>query len=192
MFNEKKLPRLLCEEVFVKSTLVFLFDKKSFIFIVVLSGVKRDKVGEIFIGEYRHTIDEKNRLIIPSSFRQVLKKEEGNCIITKGFDRSLFLYTFSEWQSLGSKLRNLSTSRSDVRAFLRIFFSGAHPVKPDNQGRITIPQALKDFACIKDKVVIIGAFNKIEIWSQDLWENYYKEKKDIYEQIVEKIMDLGI
>lgn len=147
---------------------------------------------KMFIGEYHHTLDDKNRLIIPSSFRQIFNKEENNCIITKGLDRSLFFYPFSEWQSIGNRLKNLSTNRSDVRAFLRIFFSGAHLVQPDSQGRITIPQPLKDFACIKDRVVIIGAFNKIEIWSEDLWHSYYQQKKDTYEQIAEKIMDLEI
>jgi len=146
----------------------------------------------VFIGEYHHVLDEKNRLIIPSSFRQALTKEKEDCIITKGFDKSLFFYPFSEWQNIGNKLKNLSTNRSDVRAFLRIFFSGAHPVQPDSQGRITVPQPLKDFACIKDKVVIIGAFNKIEIWSEELWNNYYRQKKDTYEQLAEKIMDLEI
>jgi len=146
----------------------------------------------VFIGEYHHVLDEKNRLIIPSSFRQALTKEKKDCIITKGFDKSLFFYPFSEWQNIGNKLKNLSTNRSDVRAFLRIFFSGAHPVQPDSQGRITVPQPLKDFACIKDKVVIIGAFNKVEIWSEELWNNYYRQKKDTYEQLAEKIMDLEI
>lgn len=146
----------------------------------------------MFIGEYHHTIDEKNRLIIPSPFRQVLEREKDGCIITKGLDKSIFLYPFSEWQELGNRLKNLSTTHSEVRAFLRIFFSGANFVKPDNQGRITIPQPLKDFAGIKDKVAIIGVFNKIEIWSEQTWNNYYQQKKDIYEQITEKIMDLEI
>ncbi|MCD6256446.1 division/cell wall cluster transcriptional repressor MraZ [Candidatus Aerophobetes bacterium] len=146
----------------------------------------------MFIGEYRHTIDEKNRLIIPSVFRQVFEKEKESCVITKGLDKSIFLYPFSEWQELGNRLKNLSTNRSDVRAFLRIFFSGAHFVKPDTQGRITIPQTLKDFAGIRDKVAIIGAFNKVEIWDEKVWDNYYQQKKEIYEEITEKIMDLGI
>ncbi|MBE0478624.1 division/cell wall cluster transcriptional repressor MraZ [Candidatus Aerophobetes bacterium] len=146
----------------------------------------------MLIGEYHHTLDEKNRLIIPSSFRQAISREEDGCIITRGLDRSLLFYPFSEWQSLGNKLKNLSINRSDVRAFLRILFSGAHPVQPDHQGRIIIPQPLKEFASIKEKVVIIGLINKIEIWDEDLWSEYYQHKKDNYEQIAETIMDLGI
>ena len=146
----------------------------------------------MFIGEYHHVLDEKNRLIIPSSFRQALSREESGCIITRGLDKSLFLYPFSEWQNLGTRLRNLSTNRPEHRAFLRIFFSGAHPIQPDNQGRITIPQPLKDFASINDKIVVIGAFNKIEVWNDQLWNNYYQQKKDNYEQIADRIMDLGL
>ncbi len=146
----------------------------------------------MFIGEYRHTLDEKNRLTIPFPFRQILEKEKEGFIITKGFDTSLFLYPFSEWKNLEEKLRNISTHRSEMRIFLRIFFSGAHPVRLDGQGRITLPQGLKDFAKIKDKVAIIGVFNRLEIWSEEVWENYYKEKKEIYDKIAEKIMDLEI
>lgn len=146
----------------------------------------------MFIGEYRHTIDEKNRLIIPSCFRQILTGEKDGCVITRGLDGSLFLYPFSEWQSLGERLKNFSTNRSEHRAFLRIFFSGAHRIKLDAQGRITLPQPLKEYARIKEKVVIIGAFNKLEIWSEDVWNEYYKRKKEDYEQIAEKIMDIEI
>lgn len=146
----------------------------------------------MFIGEYRHILDEKNRLTIPSSFRQLLEKEKKGCVITKGLDKSLFLYPFSEWQQLGKRLKNISINRSEVRAFLRIFFSGAHLVQPDSQGRIILPQSLKDFAEIKDKVAVIGAFNKVEIWSQEVWDEYYRQKKGIYEELTEKIMDLEI
>lgn len=146
----------------------------------------------MLIGEYHHALDEKNRLIIPSSFRQIFNGEENGCIITRGLDKSLFFYPFSEWQTLGDKLKSLSINRSEVRAFLRIFFSGAHPVQLDNQGRITIPQPLKEFAQIQNKAVIVGALNKIEIWNEDLWNDYYKQKKDNYEQIAETIMGLEI
>ena len=172
---------------------IFYIDKKIIPVIVEPSGEKWGKVEEkMFIGEYRHRLDEKNRLTIPSSFRQILEREKDGCIVTKGLDKSLFLYPFSEWQRLGKRLKNLSINRSEVRAFLRIFFSGAHPVQPDGQGRITIPQSLKEFAEIKEKVAVIGAFNKVEIWSEEAWDDYYNQKKGIYEQLTEKIMDLEI
>lgn len=148
----------------------------------------------MFMGEYHHSIDDKNRLIIPSSLRQQTKenKNKDEFVITRGLEQSLFLYPTLEWQSLGERLRNLSTTKSNSRAFIRLLFSGAHPVQPDSQGRITLPPGLKDFAQIEEKVVIIGAFNKIEIWSEDRWSRYYKEQRSIFEELSEKIMDVEI
>ena len=146
----------------------------------------------MFMGEYHHAVDNKNRLIIPSSLRQQVKENREQFIITRGLDHSLFLYPTLEWQSLGERLRNLSTTKSDSRAFLRLLFSGAHPVSPDTQGRITLPLSLKDFARIKEKVVIIGAFNKIEVWSEEVWDEYFEEKKSLFEELSEKIMDVEI
>ncbi len=146
----------------------------------------------MFMGEYHHTIDKKNRLIIPSFLRQQAKEGEDRFIVTRGLDKSLFLYPLSEWQNLGDRLTSLSTTKSNARAFLRLLFSGAHPVQPDNQGRITLPQTLKDFAQIKEKVAVIGAFNKIEIWSEESWDKYYREQKSIFEELSEKIMDVEI
>ena len=146
----------------------------------------------MFMGEYRHSIDDKNRLIIPSSLRQQTEGSKDEFVITRGLEQCLFLYPTLEWQSLGERLRNLSTTKSNSRAFVRLLFSGAHPVQPDGQGRITLPPGLKDFARIEEKVVIIGAFNKIESWSEDRWSRYYKEQRSIFEELSEKIMDVEI
>lgn len=147
---------------------------------------------KMLMGEYHHSLDAKNRLIIPSSLRQQLSKGDTEFIVTRGLDRSLFLYPLSEWKRLEENLTDLSTTQSNARAFLRLLFSGAHPVKPDPQARITVPQSLKDFAGIDEKVTIIGAFNKIEIWAEDMWEKYYQEKRSIYEELSERVMDVGI
>jgi len=154
--------------------------------------VAREGIQAMFMGEYHHSIDDKNRLIIPSSLRQQTKDNKDEFIITRGLEQSLFLYPTLEWQSLGERLRNLSTAKSNSRAFVRLLFSGAHPVQPDSQGRITLPQGLKNFAQIEEKIVIIGAFNKIEIWSEERWEKYYKQQRSIFEELSEKIMDVGI
>ena len=111
----------------------------------------------MLMGEYHHSLDDKSRLIIPSSLRQQLRKEDREFILTRGLDRSLFLYPLSEWKNLEKNLKELSTTQSNTRAFLRLLFSGAHPAKPDPQARITLPQSLKDFARIDEKVTIIGA-----------------------------------
>ncbi|GAH29730.1 unnamed protein product [marine sediment metagenome] len=154
--------------------------------------VAREGMQAMFMGEYHHSIDDKNRLIIPSSLRQQTKDNKDEFVITRGLEQSLFLYPSLEWQSLGERLKNLSTTKSNSRAFVRLLFSGAHPVQPDTQGRITLPQGLKDFAQIEEKIVIIGAFNKIEIWSEERWEKYYKQQRSIFEELSENIMDMGI
>jgi MraZ protein len=154
--------------------------------------VAREGIQAMFMGEYHHSVDDKNRLIIPSSLRQQTKNNKDEFIITRGLEQSLFLYPTLEWQNLGERLKNLSTAKSNSRAFVRLLFSGAHPVQPDTQGRITLPQGLKNFAQIEEKVVIIGAFNKIEIWSEERWEKYYKQQRSIFEELSEEIMDVGI
>ncbi len=146
----------------------------------------------MFIGEYHHTIDGKNRLTIPSPFRQQLNQGKNEFVITRGLDKSLFLYPFSEWGNLEQRLKSFSTTQSNTRAFLRLFFSGAHLAQLDSQGRFVLPQSLKDFAGMKEKVAIIGAFNKIEIWAEKDWDKYYQSKEAIFEELSEKIMDLGI
>ena len=137
-------------------------------------------------------MDHKNRLIIPSSLRQQLAKDGKEFVLTRGLEKSLFLYPLSEWKRLENNLKDIPTNQSDTRAFLRLLFSGAHPVKLDPQARITVPQSLKDFAGIKEKITTIGALNKIEIWAQDVWDRYYQEKRSIYEELSEKVMDVGI
>jgi MraZ protein len=145
----------------------------------------------MFTGEYHHSLDKKNRLIIPSKLRQQIG-DANQFVLTPGLDKTVFLYSLSEWENLGKRLRNLSTTHADSRAFLRLLFSGTHPVQVDNQGRITLPQDLKNLAGIKEKVTIIGAFNKIEIWSEENWNKYYREKKTAFEEIAERIMDVEI
>ncbi len=152
----------------------------------------REGIQAMFMGEYHHSVDDKNRLIIPSSLRQQTKNNKDEFIITRGLEQSLFLYPTLEWQSLGERLKNLSTAKSNSRAFVRLLFSGARSVQPDTQGRITLPQGLKHFAQIEEKVVIIGAFNKIEIWNEERWEKYYKQQRSLFEELSEKIMDVGI
>ncbi len=152
----------------------------------------REGIQVMFMGEYHHSVDNKNRLIIPSSLRQQTRDNKDEFVITRGLEQSLFLYPTLEWQSLGERLKNLSTAKSNSRAFVRLLFSGAHPVQPDTQGRITLPQGLRDFAQIEEKVVIIGAFNKIEIWNEERWEKYYKQQRSLFEELSEKIMDVEI
>jgi MraZ protein len=140
------------------------------------------------MGEYQHTIDDKNRLIIPSKFREGLGDK---FVMTKGLDNCLFVYPIEEWEKLEQKLKALPFTKSDARAFVRFFFSGASECELDKQGRVLVPQVLKDHAQLKKDVVIIGVSSRVEVWSKEVWERYSQEAQQDYEAIAENLTDLN-
>jgi MraZ protein len=143
----------------------------------------------MFYGEHDHTIDRKGRLIIPSRFRQVLKDHYGDrCVVTRGLDRCLFLFPEDEWRTQESKFRALSFTKQEARRFNRFYFSGAAELNFDRQGRVLIPQYLKEYANIKRDVVLVGVSNRIEIWDREGWKKFYEEFKESYEQVAEKLL----
>lgn len=146
----------------------------------------------MFYGEYEHTIDKKGRLIIPSKFRESFK-EYGveKLFITRGLDKCLFIFAEDEWKSQESKFKSISFTKSESRKFNRLYFSGATQLEFDKQGRILIPKYLKDFADIKKDVMIIGVSSRMEIWSKDVWQEYYKTSKGSFEEIAEKLLTPG-
>ena len=130
----------------------------------------------MYIGQYSHTIDPKNRLFLPSALRGNTK----SFILTQGLEGCLFLYDMQTWKKVLDKLENLSLSdKMQERAFKRALLSGAHELAVDTQGRVLIPKNLKEFAQIKLEVVIIGVGNKIEIWDLPKWKKYFKDKAEV-------------
>lgn len=142
----------------------------------------------MFIGEYQHSIDAKGRIIIPSKFRDELGQK---FILTKGLDNCLFIFSREEWKKFEDKLVNLPVASKDARAFVRYFFSSAVECEIDKQGRLTIPQNLKDHAKIEKDLVTIGVMSRIEIWSRQEWQNYGDDNLS-YDEIAEKMAELGI
>jgi MraZ protein len=148
------------------------------------------KWGEnVFIGEYFHTIDTKGRVIVPSKFREDLGEK---FIVTKGLDHCLFVYPQEEWKSLENKLKKLPLTSRDARAFVRFFFSGATECELDKQGRITIPTNLRKHGKLDKEVVTIGVSSRVEIWSKEQWELYNETADLSYDDIAEKMVELGI
>lgn len=143
----------------------------------------------MFIGEYQATIDEKGRVSVPVKFRSALKSK---IVVTRGLDSSLFLYSMDEWKKLASKLASLPISTANTRAFSRLMLAGAMDCDIDKQGRIILPGYLKDFAKISKKVVIAGLYNRIEIWSEELWEAYKKQTEQQSNEIAEQLGSLGV
>ena len=142
----------------------------------------------MFIGEYQHSLDSKNRIIVPAKLREGLGNK---FVITKGLDGCLYAYPLEEWKILEDKLKTLPLTNKDARTFVRFFFSGACEVELDKQFRGLIPQNLKEYAKIEKNIVSIGLFSRVEIWSKEMWENYNDLNVD-FDYIAEKMNDLGI
>jgi len=138
----------------------------------------------IFKGEFRHILDKKNRLFLPSKFRRGMKK----FIMTGGLDNCIYLYTFSEWKRIVNKFDKFQIDdKSSLRAFKRAFLSSASDVEVDTLGRILIPKKLKEEAQINRKVVIVGVWDRIEIWSERNWIKYSIRAKKIFKSITQEL-----
>ena len=143
----------------------------------------------MFMGEYHHNIDDKNRLIIPSKFRDELGEE---FIITRGIDACLFVYSKSSWQKIVDKLETLPFTKKDARNFNRFFLSGATAVELDKQGRASISQTLTNYAALDKECVVIGVGDRLEIWAKENWDNFYNSAKDNMSDIAENLFDGGL
>ena len=145
----------------------------------------------MFYGEFSHSIDRKGRLILPAKFRESCK-ECGleRFFLTRGLDKCIFMFGEDEWRTQEQKFKAMSFTKQESRNFNRMFFSGAIEVVPDRQGRFIIPNYLKDYAQIKRDTVLIGISNRIEIWDKKMWEGYFANSKDNFEQVAENILSL--
>jgi MraZ protein len=143
----------------------------------------------MLIGEYQHTLDSKKRLAIPAKLRKELGER---VIVTRGLNNSLFLYPLERWQKLTEKLGQLSVGQADTRGFIRLMFSGAAEIELDQLGRILIPDYLKDYAQLKQRVTIVGVYDRLEIWDEERWNNYKAEIEKNTDMIAEKLGELGL
>lgn len=144
----------------------------------------------MWYGEYLHSLDEKDRLVLPSKFRQEIKnKDIKKFYLTRGLDGCLFMFAREDWQRLEDKFRSLSFTKQQARFFNRLYFSGAFEIIPDSQGRIRIPDYLKEFAAIAKDIVIVGVSDRIEIWGKRRWAKFYEENRKNFEEMAENIFD---
>lgn len=143
----------------------------------------------MFLGEYSHSIDSKNRLIVPAKFRDELGE---NFVVTKGLDGCLYIYPQKEWESFEEKLSLLPMGKSDIRKMVRFFLSSASQVEFDKQGRILIPATHKEYAGIDKDVIFAGVGKKIEIWSKEKWNETATFSYEDMDEVAERMSDLGI
>jgi len=143
----------------------------------------------MLIGEYQHTIDEKNRLSIPVKFRKEMGK---SIVITPGLDNCLFIFTMKEWEKISDKLSESSFLQADNRSFNRFMFGGAAEVEVDKIGRILVPEYLTERANLKNKVVLIGVQNRVEIWNERSWNGYKERVEKQADALAEKLGSVGM
>ena len=141
----------------------------------------------MLIGEYRHNIDDKGRLIIPSKFRDELGPE---FILTRGLDGCLFAFSQNEWLNFETKLKALPLSDRNARNFVRFFLSGATECEIDKQGRFLIPTNLRTAANLEKEAIIIGVGTRLEIWNKETWEKC--DENISADEIAENMANLGI
>ena len=135
-------------------------------------------------GEYRHNIDKKGRIIVPSKIREEMG---GRIVITRGLDGCLFGYNEKTWNLILEKLNTLPFTKRDARNFTRFMTSGAITLEFDKQGRINIPNYLNEYAGLVKDVVIVGVINRIEIWSKDKWEEFMNNNVESLSDISENL-----
>lgn len=143
----------------------------------------------MLIGEFTHNIDEKRRVALPAKFRREIGKK---AVVTRGLDKCLFVYPIKEWEEVAEKLSTLPSGKSDNRNYARLFLAGAIDVSVDSMGRILIPDYLKKFAGLKNKVVVTGVYKKLEIWDEGAWEKYKARIEKQTDILAEKLGELGI
>ena len=143
----------------------------------------------MLIGEYKHTLDPKKRLSLPSKWRKEIGKK---LVVTRGLDNCLFVYPIAEWKKITDKVSELPLGQADTRSFNRFFLSGAVEVEVDSVGRILVPDFLKDFGKLDAKVVLAGIHDRIEIWDETRWEAYKKSIEAEADSLAEKLGDIGV
>lgn len=143
----------------------------------------------MLIGEYKHNLDAKKRLSIPSKFRKELGE---GAVITRGLDNCLFVFPSEYWAKLAERLGNMPLVQQDSRAFARLLLSGAAEVDFDSLGRILVPEYLKTYAGLKKVAVVAGLYTRLEIWDEEKWENYKANLEKNSDSIAEKLRELGI
>ena len=143
----------------------------------------------MFIGEYKHVLDSKGRLAVPAKFRVLL---EDGAVVTKGLDNCLVLYPKNEWEKLARKLAGLPISKANTRAFARMMLAGASAVDFDSQGRIVLPEYLREYGQLRKAAIIAGLYDRLEIWDEGQWQAYKAETEQKSSDIAEALSELDV
>lgn len=143
----------------------------------------------MFLGEYQHSVDGKGRLVMPSKFRDRL---EPGLVVTKGQERCLYVFPLDRWGEEVEKVKSLPRTDRRSRNYARSFFGAASDQSMDGQGRIQIPQPLRDYAGLDKEVVVVGVAERVEIWDAEAWAANTTEADELYAGIEEALSGEGI
>ncbi len=148
----------------------------------------------MFQGTFKHNLDAKGRLAIPNKLRQLIEKIDNKeiLIITQGLENCLLAYPRSEWQKMLEKSKDLALLEDGARDFIRLLIGPATDYTLDKMGRIMIPANLREYANIDKEVIILGAMEKIEIWSKENYEEYLEEFKKSKSERIKQMKDIGL
>lgn len=146
-------------------------------------------INNMLIGQYNHELDSKKRLTLPSKWRANLGKK---VVVTSGLDSSLFVFPVKEWEAFALKLSQSGFGNLDTRNFNRFILGNAFEVDVDAAGRIVIPDTLKDFAHLSNKIVLAGMYSRVEIWDESAWATYTAKVSKEADVLASKLNDLGV
>ena len=146
----------------------------------------------LFLGRYYHTIDEKGRIIFPAKLREIFEERYDNHLVITGWDDYLLVLPHAEWKVIEEKLSQQSIIRKEVRAFQRLFMSGAVDCIFDGQGRILIPPSLRSYAGLDKDIVTAGMGKSIEIWDRKKFDEELIRTNQNTEEYSDYVANLGI
>lgn len=139
----------------------------------------------MLLGTHTPKLDEKGRLILPAKFRDELSE---GVVITRGQERCLYVFSKSEFASVHEKIRQAPVTSEDARKYLRVFLSGATDDQPDKQGRVLLPQLLREYAGLQKELVIIGVGSRAEIWDAASWQKYLSNNEEKFANQAEEVI----
>jgi MraZ protein len=143
----------------------------------------------MLIGEYSHSLDNKNRLSLPAKFRKTFGKK---VVMTRGLDTCIFVFTSIEWEKIAQKLAAQSVGSKDARDLNRFFLSGAVEVDVDSAGRVLLPEYLKNFAKLEIKTTLAGLYSRVEIWNEDEWQKRQENITENADLVAAKLQEIGM
>jgi MraZ protein len=139
----------------------------------------------MFLGTHEPKLDEKGRIILPARFREELSN---GLVITKGQERCLYVFPSNEFSAITDRLRQAPVTEKAARDYMRVMFAGAHDEVPDKQGRVTIPNGLREYAALEKDCVVIGANTRLEIWDSESWKSYLADREKSFSDVSTEVL----